>query len=182
MTGLPEIDREYNRLLRLAFPKRHRGYTRRWRNANIESQRAIDRRRGRRAYIKFRIEVLMCRQLMGLAFQDHIRAIKRRSWARNCQKRRAEVRDWMDRHPAHTTRTRIKRLSLLTADPKDLRSIEKIYARARELRRWFNVVVDHIKPLIKGGPHAPSNLQIIYRSENERKAARLDYIPSVVFQ
>jgi 5-methylcytosine-specific restriction endonuclease McrA len=64
----------------------------------------------------------------------------------------------------------------------DLFAIEKVYARAQELRQWFDVVVDHIVPLAKGGAHSPENLQIIYAFENERKGARLDYKPRVIFK
>lgn len=60
-------------------------------------------------------------------------------------------------------------------------ALAAVYARPRELRQWFDVVVDHIIPLAKGGAHAASNLQIIYRKDNGRKGVRLDYIPAVVF-
>lgn len=59
--------------------------------------------------------------------------------------------------------------------------IAQVYARAKELRQWFDVVVDHRLPLSKGGPHSSDNLQIIYRKENSSKGNRLDYVPSVVF-
>jgi 5-methylcytosine-specific restriction endonuclease McrA len=62
------------------------------------------------------------------------------------------------------------------------REVEKIYARAQELRQWFNVVVDHIVPLAKGGAHTTSNLQIIYSFENAAKADSLTYKPKVIFQ
>ncbi len=60
-------------------------------------------------------------------------------------------------------------------------AILKIYKRCLSLRRWFDVVVDHIIPLAKGGAHSAANLQIIYRKENCEKGIRLDYRPSVVF-
>lgn len=59
--------------------------------------------------------------------------------------------------------------------------VERIYARAKELRQWFDVAVDHIIPLAKGGLHSPDNLQIIYRRENCRKGDKLNYSPAVVF-
>lgn len=60
-------------------------------------------------------------------------------------------------------------------------AINKIYARATELRQWFDVVVDHIIPLAKGGAHEPDNLQIIYRLDNLKKHAQLTFQPRVIF-
>lgn len=60
-------------------------------------------------------------------------------------------------------------------------AIKKVYARAQELRQWFDVVVDHKIPLSKGGAHASRNLQIIYRHENQQKGNRLDYTPTIIF-
>src|SRR6266576_2350829 len=57
----------------------------------------------------------------------------------------------------------------------DLTAIVRIYQRAKELRKWFNVVVDHIKPLARGGLHCADNLQIIYESDNLRKCARIGF-------
>jgi hypothetical protein len=62
-----------------------------------------------------------------------------------------------------------------------IKAMEHIYERARELSQWFDVVVDHIIPIAKGGLHTADNLQIIYRFENAKKAASLSYKPSVVF-
>jgi 5-methylcytosine-specific restriction endonuclease McrA len=63
----------------------------------------------------------------------------------------------------------------------DLAAIRAKYKRAHELRRWFDVEVDHIVPLARGGAHEASNLQIIYTYENRRKHACLGYKPRVVF-
>jgi hypothetical protein len=75
----------------------------------------------------------------------------------------------------------IRRAIELTADVRDRPGIAKIYKRAGVLRQWFDVVVDHIIPLAKGGAHAPGNLQIIYRLENLHKNASLGYKPKVIF-
>jgi 5-methylcytosine-specific restriction endonuclease McrA len=68
-----------------------------------------------------------------------------------------------------------------TLTPRNKIRITKIYRRAAELRQWFDVVVDHIIPIAKGGKHHPDNLQIIYKRENQIKGARLDYLPTVIF-
>jgi len=61
------------------------------------------------------------------------------------------------------------------------KTIRKIYDRAAELRQWFDVEVDHIIPMAKGGAHTPENLQIIYAFENHRKRNSLTYKPKVIF-
>jgi hypothetical protein len=82
----------------------------------------------------------------------------------------------------HTMRTR-KLLSqwrqLSTAAKLKMR---KIYERCQWWRqKGFDVVVDHKRPLAKGGKHHPNNLQIIYRSENQLKKDKLNFTPSVIF-
>lgn len=62
------------------------------------------------------------------------------------------------------------------------KALVRVYKRAEELRKWFNVAVDHIIPISKGGHHSADNLQIIYASENRKKWDRLDYTPSVIFR
>ena len=54
-------------------------------------------------------------------------------------------------------------------------AMESLYAKARYLTKTTgnNYHVDHIIPLSKGGPHHPSNLQILLASENHKKGARL---------
>jgi hypothetical protein len=71
-----------------------------------------------------------------------------------------------------------KRNSVL---PGDQWEITEVYARAAWWRKQgFIVEVDHIYP-VGFGWHEPSNLQIIYKSENAAKGARCDYIPQVIF-
>jgi 5-methylcytosine-specific restriction endonuclease McrA len=60
----------------------------------------------------------------------------------------------------------------------DRTAIAAIYNRAVELCQWFNVEVDHIIPLAKGGAHASNNLQIIYAHENRRKNDSLNFYMS----
>lgn len=65
-----------------------------------------------------------------------------------------------------------------TCDPR----INQTYLRARELRKsGLDVVVDHIIPLARGGPHTFENLQIITRQENGCKREHLDYQVQQIF-
>lgn len=60
--------------------------------------------------------------------------------------------------------------------------VARIYKRCAELRKWFDVQVDHIIPLSFGGAHSAKNLQVIYAFENRRKHSNPFYVPRVVFQ
>lgn len=95
---------------------------------------------------------------------------------------RRRVKEWRSNNPAKARALdAIKRARRSKATIGDQKAICKIYIRCRELCRWFDVVVDHIVPLSKGGAHAANNLQIIYRKENEKKHNSLFFKPSVVF-
>jgi len=107
---------------------------------------------------------------------------KRPSWYADVRRMFDQLRSlaFPERGRKHEAARRGRRnATILTRREK--RRMAKIYARAEELRQWFNVVVDHRIPLAKGGLHHPDNLQIIYLVENTRKGARLDYTPSVIF-
>jgi 5-methylcytosine-specific restriction endonuclease McrA len=60
-------------------------------------------------------------------------------------------------------------------------AVFKIYKKAQELRQWFDVQVDHVVPLSKGGSHTAENLQIIYAFENLMKSNNDNYRPRVIF-
>lgn len=107
-----------------------------------------------------------------------------RKWRlKNKEKLEANRREWEKNNRGKlaykaSRRRAIKRQRSVAGESK---LILRIYKRAEQLRRWFNVCVDHITPLSRGGSHIPSNLQIIYRWDNERKGSKLDYQPRVVF-
>ncbi len=148
----PKKFKESAKKWRIANPDKHRRNNREWRLANLDKCCEYVKQWGRLNPIKFR------------------------------EMRRIANRKWRAKHPeksaVKSVRRRIRKQNTICGDPK---LIDKIYARAFELRRWFDVVVDHIIPLAKGGAHSPENLQIIYAFENARKGDRLDYKPRVVF-
>lgn len=110
----------------------------------------------------------------------------RLSQERNFVRRRSYMRYYLQRNKVRLrhfkAEARRKRVAIQNAATiGDTLAIRSVYARAAYLRKWFNVVVDHIHPLIKGGAHAASNLQIIYALENSLKGAKLNYQPSIIF-
>jgi 5-methylcytosine-specific restriction endonuclease McrA len=115
-----------------------------------------------------------------------VRAAYTRSWRlRNRERWNHFSQNYYRKNKVHVnTKVRLRQLKKLAAIPPgtDLHAISKIYARAAELRQWFDVVVDHKLPISKGGQHTPENLQIIYAFENGRKHDRLDYQPAVIFR
>jgi hypothetical protein len=84
--------------------------------------------------------------------------------------------------PKHLARAAARRARKRLLTVGDLTDLAMVYARCRELRKWFDVSVDHIIPLAKGGTHEANNLQIIYCSENSLKQDKLNYKPRVIFQ
>lgn len=146
-----EYTRSYRMKNRASYLKGHRASSRKWRNENITESRT-------RALIYYHAhpELLPIRRKRGRLWYQANRASV---YAKN-QMRRAKQRQVMIGDPA---------------------KIAKVFARARELRKWFNVEVDHIIPLSKNGGHCESNLQIIYASENKRKNDKLGFAPSIVF-
>lgn len=99
------------------------------------------------------------------------------------EKRLLNTRLWKQRNkPRVRAYEKIKRARKQEVTCGNLNDIVHIYIHAQELRKQgFEVVVDHIIPLAKGGAHSPENLQIIYTKENAEKGVRLDYTPSKVF-
>jgi hypothetical protein len=116
---------------------------------------------------------------------DVIRARRRKRFASN-PKVRTQVQEWKKANPDRVKVLRnkgngIRRARERAATIGDLIDIHKIYERCNWWKQWFDVVVDHAISLARGGTHEAKNLQIIYRFENEKKGARLDYKPRVIF-
>jgi 5-methylcytosine-specific restriction endonuclease McrA len=101
----------------------------------------------------------------------------RLSCRKNYQKHKQER---IQKGAIHARTYRARKHGATIGNAKD---ILKIYNRAKELRQsGFDVAVDHIFPLSKGGAHSVENLQIIYSFENSQKGDRLNYIPSIIFK
>lgn len=166
MTSRDEIRRywsEKQKRFRINNPAKNREYCKRWREAN----RVKHRESSLRNYHANK-EKLMART---------------RKWHRdNAERRRIYRANYRKTNPAYNklhcgNRRARKRVARIC----DSLAVAQIYKRAEWLRQWFDVVVDHIKPLSLGGTHEPRNLQIIYSFENRRKSNRLSYNPQVVF-
>lgn len=174
-----EIERYYSNREKILEHKRiyyieNRDRIQAYRHANRDKRRASDRKRywaNRESQLKRHAEYR----------------------AKNREKHLESMRQWRLRNPKYTTKHYAKnpgkclayyakrRALKRNSTVGDITAIEKIYERARELRQWFNVVVDHIVPLSRGGAHSVENLQIIYKTDNLKKFCRLDYKPSVIF-
>lgn len=141
-----------------------------------------------------------CRRYKHKWFDAHkiqIYAKRRAQHARNPERNREYHRQWSKKNQFRLAMfTQLKRLAF--PEQQRLRAVKRraleynskfgnqkaiyqIYNRAKKLRQWFDVVVDHKIPLSKGGAHSENNLQIIYRNENLHKGSRLDYVPKVIF-
>ena len=108
--------------------------------------------------------------------------IKQRShkWYHSNKERAKETqRNWSkrnpDKHNAVRSMQRARKKNQtphMTNEEKSL--IEKFYEHASRLTRLLKIEhhVDHIVPLVKGGLHHPSNLQVIPASVNLRKGIK----------
>lgn len=107
-------------------------------------------------------------------------------WAENRERRREKLRE-NNRKYAKSERgkavsaekqrrryARLKQNMPIEITENELREIQKIYQEAQNLTSFIGVQydVDHIIPLFEGGPHHPSNLQIITHEEHLMKTAK----------
>ncbi len=153
--------REQDRNRRAKNITKRREYERNWEKVN--HKRLLERRRERYPIIREK------------------RRIQTRRWvANNPDKVREKMKKWYDKRGAiyHSMRRALKR----SVTVGDITAIEEIYERAKELREWFDVAVDHIVPIARGGTHEAANLQIIYAFENRAKSANQNYKPRVIFR
>ncbi len=170
---------------------RDRARLRAWRAANREKTREwyrnnraknkTKRRAYEREYEKRNHERLLDRRRERYPIIREKRRAQLRRWAvNNPSKVREKMKRWYDKRGTiyHSMRRALKR----SVTVGDLTAIEVIYERAKELRQWFDVAVDHIIPLARGGTHEATNLQIIYAFENRAKSANVNYKPRVIFK
>lgn len=105
--------------------------------------------------------------------------IAKNKWNRkHPEKARERVKKWKKSNPDKVAYNHNKRRAQCSGSCPLTR---KVYGRCLELKQWFDVVVDHIIPLSKGGRHSFQNLQIIYAHENSVKNDSLNYVPRIIF-
>jgi len=118
--------------------------------------------------------------------KEKIARTQRKYYSRNKEKRRKYSEEWKKKNPAKTTAQegrhralRLKRVPpWLTKEQK--KQIQSFYILAREMNKTGNpddpFQVDHIVPL-RGkevsGLHVPWNLQILLKSENDKKSNKV---------
>lgn len=149
---------------RIANHDRHLAYSRKWYSENKDRAKESMRKWNRKNIVRSR-------------------ELKRLWRQKNRERHNSSNRQWAKNNPVKIRSKTVWRRAMLhrATVTGTQKAIEAIYCRAMELRKWFNVCVDHIIPLAKGGLHCPSNLQIIYHSENCAKGDRLNYVPTVIF-
>ncbi len=112
----------------------------------------------------------------------HVREHRKLRYAQNPSRERELNKLWKinnrDKRANHKATRRAREKQNFVGDRAALNAV---YTRAQGYRRWFDVAVDHIIPLAKGGAHSVENLQIIYRKENEMKNASLTFEPTTIF-
>jgi hypothetical protein len=163
-----------------ANPEKIKLRANRWLEANPERRRAIKAR----WRAKHRAEYNAAQKRWGDNNVEKRKEIAHRSYKKHWRARLERViqRLGKERYNArclHHVRLRHARKKAVTIG--DVTAIAKVYDRARWWKQWFDVDVDHITPLSKGGMHEATNLQIIYGFENNRKYNNPSYKPRVIF-
>ena len=84
------------------------------------------------------------------------------------------IRDYM--RAAATLRRVRKTHNGVATDPVEIAQIKSLYAEARTVTELTGIEhhVDHVVPVAKGGPHRLWNLQIIPKTDNLKKNAKVD--------
>lgn len=129
-----------------------------WRKNNIERAREIDRQFYRRH-----------KEKMAEKDRLYLENNREKVYAKNERWRKANL----SKKNAVGMRRNAKKLNQ-TPSNADKKIIMSIYQIANEMTEEHGIEyqVDHIKPLSKGGLHHESNLQILSRSLNSKKANR----------
>jgi 5-methylcytosine-specific restriction endonuclease McrA len=104
-------------------------------------------------------------------------AARLRRWRENNYEKFQQ--QWLRYPEKNCARQAVRRGRKLDQTPEDadLDLIQEIYTRCAEISKETGIPheVDHIVPIARGGLHHQDNLQIITRTHNRRKGAKLDY-------
>lgn len=147
----------------------HNRKRREWRAANLEKARAI----ARQCYAKNKYKTKRTKEqerektrLRRIRFPEAVRASARRSWRKNIERNRA-------RRKANTHRRRNAPGKFTADDVLTLFRCQRGKCASCELKLSSEYHVDHITPISKGGTHNSKNLQLLCRSCNLSKGAKL---------
>ncbi len=112
--------------------------------------------------------------------KEHLREYRKQDYVHEYD--RKQNREYLENRPELPAFSRAKKhgaLPVYYEEEKD--KIRKVYEKRMELQKLWNVKleVDHIVPLEKGGLHEHSNLQILQKSLNKRKAKQMGHFESI---
>ncbi len=100
------------------------------------------------------------------------RATARNSYYRHSEKRKAKHSEWSKNNPAtNLFHSSLRRKNSKLHPHANKKAIKAVYSESRSLTDLTSIkhVVDHIIPVIKGGPHHEDNLQPMPKGMNSSK-------------
>lgn len=109
------------------------------------------------------------------ANKDAVKADSRRYYAENAERQKAAVREWTSKNRGKVNSYGAKRRAAKRGtEVKDCPRVAALYRIAACLREdGYDVHVDHIVPIVRGGSHTFENLQILTATANLQKGSKL---------
>ena len=179
-----------------AWEKMHPGYNKAWRIANWDRVRAqqvayaashaIQARVWKSAWAQRNPEAVAAKNKRWREANKERKRITTAAWtAKNQERKKATNAAWEKSHPDAMAAKSARRRVAKSASPVECFSPQEIYerdhwrcricgglaARWRKHRDPFSATLDHVVPLVKGGPHTRENVQLAHMACNSRKGA-----------